>query len=114
MIKFIRFVTILIIIISAFVGVYFLWQSNTGEDPVGLVSLTGNSVLESNDNNQITDQTQVLITALSRATAINSLDVSVFENPLFLQLDDISIALPVDPNPGRINPFQKIGDDITE
>ncbi len=111
--------SLFIIIIVAFlviVGlIYFFTRKNnspiTTAAPVGgLVSTntgknTGNTVATT--GNTTGDQ----VVSLLRNLSIIQLNDTIFQNPSFVMLQDISITLPPVTNQGRRNPFGVVGSD---
>jgi hypothetical protein len=94
-------------------GLYFFVfkKSNTSTTSAGLVSSkTGTSQgLQNTTADQDTTGSQVV--AILRNLSVIRLDDSVFRNPAFALLTDISISLPPITNQGRRNPFAPVGTD---
>ncbi len=51
---------------------------------------------------------QDLISELNRLKKLSNMDTSLFENPIFLGLKDISVSIQQKPI-GRVNPFLPVG-----
>lgn len=68
------------------------------------------STTSNNYDDQLSADTQAILTLLQSVSNIR-LDTSIFSRPSYLSLEDQSKQIPVDQNPGRINPFAPIGID---
>lgn len=93
-------------------GYFFVAKKEKASVDVGLVS--NNATLPQggqNTNSQSVTGNQV-VTILRNLSAIK-LDDSVFRNPAFALLTDISISLPPVTNQGRRNPFAPVGTDTS-
>jgi hypothetical protein len=103
---------ILGIIILAIIGVgiyFFVYKKDATPVATGLVSTnTGTSQgLQNTTTDQSTTGNQVV--TILRNLSVIKLDDSVFRNPAFALLTDISISLPPITNQGRRNPFAPVG-----
>ena len=101
-----------LVIIGA--GLYFFVFNKSGtttSSTTGLVSSnTGTSQgLQNSTTGQDTTGNQVV--TILRNLSVIKLDDSVFRNPAFALLTDISISLPPVTNQGRRNPFAPVGVD---
>ncbi len=106
---------ILVILILAIVGagVYF-FVFKKGDTPSATSALVSSNTgttqgLQNTTTTQDTTGSQVV--AILRNLSVIKLDDSVFRNPSFELLTDVSIALPPITNQGRRNPFAPVGTD---
>lgn len=107
------FILILVVLLVVAVLVYFFVfkkkDTTAPTNQTGLVSTsTGGTQGLQNTNTSETGSQVVML--LRNLTAIK-LDDSVFRNPSFALLTDLSVSLPPVSNPGRRNPFAPIGID---
>lgn len=103
------FIGIVIVLALVGAGIYFfvVQPKNTPVEP-GLVSATtGASQGLQNASSGNTTGSQVV--TILRNLSVIKLDDSVFQNPAFSLLTDVSIALPPITNQGRRNPFAPVG-----
>lgn len=77
-----------------FAGVLYYWSTSTGSTPT----------LTSSDTTPVT---QELILASNKLSAIR-LDTSLFDDPVYLSLNNFSVPIPPQPF-GRRNPFAPSG-----
>jgi hypothetical protein len=107
---------ILLIVLGVIVVIAGIVMMGGKQEPAtGLTSSSGaNPTLPAAANaNQVAvveaqDRTARLLAILNQVTSLE-LDSSFLDSAAFMALNDLSTALPVDPNPGRPNPFLSIG-----
>lgn len=105
---------ILGVLILAIVGAgvyFFVIKKSGGTAATGLVS--SNTGAAQGLQNTVTgqDTTGSQVVTILRNLSVIKLDDSVFRNPAFALLTDISISLPPITNQGRRNPFAPVGVD---
>lgn len=105
---------ILGILILAIVGagVYFFVIKKDGDSSAtGLVSTNTGATQGLQNTAAAQSATGSQVVAILRNLSVIKLDDSVFKNPAFALLTDVSISLPPITNQGRRNPFAPIGTD---
>jgi hypothetical protein len=105
---------ILGILILAIVGAgvyFFVIKKDEGGSSAGLVSTNTGAAqgLQNAPASQSATGSQVV--TILRNLSVIKLDDSVFKNPAFALLTDVSISLPPITNQGRRNPFAPVGID---
>jgi hypothetical protein len=106
------FILILVVLLVVAVLVYFFVIKGKGTpsstNQTGLVS-TNTGTAQGLQGGTATSETGSQVVVLLRNLTAIKLDDSVFRNPSFALLTDLSVSLPPVSNPGRRNPFAPIG-----
>lgn len=105
-------IIIAIIVVAAIGGAvyYFGYKKDGASTVAGLVSSRTGASQGLQSNTTVGEgSTGSQVVAILRNLSVIKLDDSVFRNPAFALLTDISISLPPVTNQGRRNPFAPVG-----
>lgn len=105
---------ILIVLVLAIIGAgvyFFVIKKDTPQVTPGLVSTSTGAAQGVQNSTAGQDTTGSQVVVLLRNLSAIKLDDSVFTNPSFALLTNVSIALPPITNQGRRNPFAPVGAD---
>lgn len=107
--KSIFFASILIVI-----GLYFFGFANNSVKAFSISEFISSKInlTQGSENISIDKTTGNQVVTILRSLSVIKLDDSVFRNPAFGLLTDLSISLPPVTNQGRRNPFAPLGVDV--
>ncbi len=102
-------ILVVVAVVAAVVYFFVIKKDGVPSSQTGLVS-TNTGTAQGLQNTASPETGSQVVALLRNLTAIK-LDDSVFRNPSFALLADLSVTLPAVSNPGRRNPFAPIGID---